>query len=160
MGQKKVLEGITEKTRNGKDGKSKIREDLIEKSLRNKYDLEVEKVYHQNVKNYLSLSPTEVFKISDVVIARTISSIGWQALSFQKKLIIFESEAIEHPFEKSLSRIIVRNERELDECLKWLTSISQTEYEMIIDPLIKEWAKINNGHLVADFWNEVESSVE
>ena len=136
------------------------REDLIEKSLRNKYDLEVEKVYHQNVKNYLSLSPTEVIKISDVVIARTISSIGWQALSFQKKLIIFESEAIEHPFEKSLSRIIVRNERELDECLKWLTSISQTEYEMIIDPLIKEWAKINNGQLVADFWNEVESSVE
>ena len=131
--------------------------ELKERDLREKYGVRVKKVYgRRKGRNVNIASARSVIECTDAVVIMSTSSVAWEALSLKQKLIIFEVDCIEHPFESILPYLVVRNERELTERIGWLLSMPQEEYEKMIGPLIEAWCKPYNDHLIEDFWNDVE----
>lgn len=102
----------------------------------------------------------QVLEESDFVFVMGWSTTGWEALGKKKKLIIFMSDDLSHPFEIYISRLVVRAKEELRETFEWLTSISQSEYNKIIQPLIDNCCKSSDGKLVKDFLESIENDEE
>lgn len=119
---------------------------------------------HERPENInVSISSQEVISISDIVISSSViySTIDWEALGKQKKLIIFTQNdplIFPHPFEKYFgsNNLVARNRDELEDKVGWLLRISNKKYQNQIKTATKSCCKISTGFLVRDFIESIE----
>ena len=133
---------------------SNYSKEVIEKI--NKYGMSIHLNPHR-VK--MSCLAEEVIAIANIVVEITPyghSTATWEALGKKRKIVIFRSKHLQHPFEKYIPELLVGNKREFEEAIKFLVNISQEEYEEYIQPAIENCCKVSDGNLVKNFIESVE----
>lgn len=142
--------------------------EAIERQLRQRYGLTVTKVFNSapaspdlvEGSDYCVARSEEIIAASDLVVTAHHSTVAWEALSLKKKILVFCNPAIRHHFEAFGPRLVVRNRHDFEKQIRWLLSVSQSDYEDLVAPLIREWCKENNGDLVRSFWEEIEGLLD
>ena len=105
----------------------------------------------------------EVISTSDIIVEITqygCSTTTYEALGKKKKILIFATKHFQNILGKFIPKLIVRNEDEFEDGMKFLMNISQPEYEEYIQPAIENCCKVSNGNLVRDFISSIENCVK
>lgn len=117
-------------------------------------------IHRDSTKVRVSCTSGEIIKMSNILI--TIAPYGystttWESLAKRRRIIIFGTYQISHPFEKYIPELIVRNKKEFENAMKFLINVSQEAYEKYISTVIENCCKISNNNLVGNFIECIEN---